>query len=84
MEKVYITKANFRSIAYDASHVVYKNEIEDIYRLNLSTILATPELKVLSALKMIISSTDDPVEFINLNGNHASKTQEDKNLGLYI
>lgn len=78
MVGVYITKSNLRRIANEISHVVSTKEIEDIYRFNLCAILAVPELNVLSALKIIISSIDDPIKVISLKEQALLREKIDK------
>ncbi|GKR02554.1 hypothetical protein [Aeromonas caviae] len=60
MTVVYITKANFKRIATYVSHSISGVKgIESLYTQKLSRILAAPEMKLLSAVKLIVESVSD-------------------------
>lgn len=60
MTVAYITKANFKRIATYVSHSISGVKgIESLYTQELSRILAAPEMKLLSAVKLIVESVSD-------------------------
>lgn len=61
MSTVYITEENLSSIARDISGAISNTQsLEQFYDFELRSILAAPELKKLSSIKLILESLEHP------------------------
>jgi hypothetical protein len=82
MGVAYITKANLKSIAKDMVHSISgTNGIEAIYNVELRKVLAVPEIKFLSAIKLIIESINEPdilIKIIQFKENQISRERKDR------
>ncbi|CAH7309841.1 conserved hypothetical protein [Vibrio chagasii] len=67
MSVVYITESNFSKIAHEVGDAISSVEsLESLYDFDFRCLLATPELKRLSSIKLILESMSNPDVFFKL------------------